>query len=697
MNSCDAGKQDKNKESAASMDSFPDYSSLHFLLGRLCMTVYKPPMNGSFGDKFCRARWLLESKRAREGGSGSDFKRWIMFSCAMWLFSAGIAFSAPPAGYALSWSDEFEGKQLDMTKWVYRTDSKHWSTQTPTNVTVAGGMLSLGLKKEALNGKAYTGSGVISKRLFKYGYYEAKFRVPPGAGWHTSFWLMRPDALGGTGAHGARQEIDICEQDSVDSHAYAVNLHDWEGEHKSYGHKKVKTGNLSAGFHVWGCEFTKTSIRYLFDGKVVQELDATKLNHGDHHIWLTSIASQLGGTKAVDDSQLPSEAAFDYVRFYEKKPDAGEPALPDPLKAADGKAVTSVKAWQAGRRAEILELFRTQVYGRAPVARPDTLRFEVTGTTPDALSGRATRKEVAIHYEGPGGQGTIHLAVYLPNKSIKPVPGFVLICNRPKENLNPTPQEMSPFWPVEELVDRGYMAAAFQVADLDPDTDDGFKNGVHGVFDRKDIARPDDAWGTIAAWAWGASRVMDYFESDRAIDAKRIGVVGHSRGGKAALWCGAQDERFALVISNESGSTGAALARGKRGESIKAINDRFPHWFCANYKRFNGRENELPVDQHELIALMAPRLVYVASAQQDAWSDPQAEFRACVHAAPVYQLFGLKGSGSNVMPEVSVPMLDGSIGYHIRPGQHDLTAYDWKCFMDFADRHWKTRGKPPKT
>lgn len=234
------------------------------------------------------------------------------------LLLAVAALAEPPAGYTLTWSDEFDGDKLDVTKWDYRTDSKHWSTQTPANVTVSDGFLSLGVKKEAQRGKQYTGSGVISKRLFKYGYYEAKFRVPPGAGWHTSFWLMKYDSNGGTGTKGANQEIDICEQDSVNLGAYSLNLHDWENKHRSYGHKRVKTEDLSAAKHVWGCEFTPKHIRYYFDGKLVQQLDATWLNHGDHNIWLTSIASHLGRTKAVDDSKLPSAAVFDYVRFYEK-------------------------------------------------------------------------------------------------------------------------------------------------------------------------------------------------------------------------------------------------------------------------------------------------------------------------------------------------------------------------------------------
>ena len=234
------------------------------------------------------------------------------------ILLAGVAYAQPPEGYTLSWSDEFDGDKLDTAKWLYRTDSKHWSTQSPANLTVSDRMLSLNVKKQALRGKEYTGSGVISKELFKYGYYEARFRIPAGAGWHTSFWLMKHDGSGGTGTKGARQEIDICEQDSNNSLAYTLNLHNWEGNHKNFGHKWVKTENLSGAFHVWGCEFTPRLIRYYFEGKLVQEMDASRLNHGDHNIWLTTIASHLGGTKAVDDFKLPSAAVYDYVRFYEK-------------------------------------------------------------------------------------------------------------------------------------------------------------------------------------------------------------------------------------------------------------------------------------------------------------------------------------------------------------------------------------------
>lgn len=377
---------------------------------------------------------------------------------------------------------------------------------------------------------------------------------------------------------------------------------------------------------------------------------------------------------------------------------ADDLSLPDPLRTLAGRRIASPKEWKDTRRPEILELFRANVYGRAAVGRPDELTFAIEETTKTALAGKATRKLVDIHFSGPGGKGTIHLAVFIPNNVPKPVPGFVLICNRDRTNIDPTRKIKSPFWPVERIVERGYVAAAFHNSDLDPDKHDGFKDGVHGIFDPKDTPRSDDAWGTIAAWAWGASRVMDYFETDKDIDATRMAVVGHSRGGKTSLWCGALDDRFALVISNESGCTGAALARRKKGESIKAINSGFPHWFCAKYKQYNGKEDELPVDQHQLIALMAPRLVYVASASGDSWADPEGEFLSCVHAEPVYRLFGLRGLGTTSVPKPNQPLHDGHIGYHLRSGKHNLVEYDWNCFMDFADKHWKkedtSQGQP---
>ncbi len=360
--------------------------------------------------------------------------------------------------------------------------------------------------------------------------------------------------------------------------------------------------------------------------------------------------------------------------------------LPDPLLTAGGERVTTVAAWTKTRRPEVLELFRKHVYGRAPVGRPADLKFEVVDSAADAMDGKATRKQVKISYGGPGGAGSLKFVLFTPNAAKQPAPCFLLICNRPAaENIDPTRAVKSPFWPAEEIVRRGYAAAAFFNGDVVPDKHDGFKSGAFAIYDSQ--PRPADAWGAIAAWAWGASRALDYLETDPAIDAKRVAVVGHSRGGKTALWAGAEDPRFAMVVSNDSGCTGAAIARGKQGEHIRDINRGFPHWFNDNYKAFADRENELPLDQHMLAALIAPRLLYIASASEDTWADPSHEFLSGVHAAAVFKLFGLEGLTTATMPKAEMPLHEGHIGYHLRTGKHNLTEYDWGCFMDFADRH----------
>ena len=226
----------------------------------------------------------------------------------------------PPPGYKLVWSDEFNNTTLDTNKWGFRTDSKMWSTQKPENVSVHDGKLILAVKKEDARDKHYTGAGVISKQAFKYGYYESRFKVPPGAGWHTSFWMMKHNGQGGTGPTASAQELDVCENDSVNLKNYGVNVHKWNpAPHVGMGHKNVPTPDLSADFHTFGCEFTPETVKYYFEGKLVQTVSITNFAHSDQHIWLTTIASNLGGTKAVDDTKLPAAAEYDYVRFYEKQ------------------------------------------------------------------------------------------------------------------------------------------------------------------------------------------------------------------------------------------------------------------------------------------------------------------------------------------------------------------------------------------
>ena len=391
-----------------------------------------------------------------------------------------------------------------------------------------------------------------------------------------------------------------------------------------------------------------------------------------------------------------------------------EYTLPDPLVMSDGTKVTDAQTWKSQRRPEILELFRAHVYGRSPVERPANMHFKVFDLDRQALGGLAIRKQVAVYFtkaeEGP----KMDILMYLPKNAEKPVPAFVLLNFGGNHTVHSEPEiRLSKSWmrpgdgvenhrameksrgrsasrfPIEQILKRGYGLATMYYGDIDPDFHDGFKNGVHPAFDRRsDNGRKSDAWGSIGAWAWGLSRAMDYFETDVDIDQSKVAVLGHSRLGKTALWAGAQDPRFAIVISNNSGCGGAALSRRCFGETVKRINTSFPHWFCENFKTFNDREGDLPVDQHMLIALMAPRPVYVASADEDLWADPRGEFLSCKHAGPVYQLLGEVGLPVQQMPGLNQPVQGGRIGYHVRSGRHNLSEYDWQRYMDFADGHF---------
>jgi hypothetical protein len=391
-----------------------------------------------------------------------------------------------------------------------------------------------------------------------------------------------------------------------------------------------------------------------------------------------------GGWRANPElvrQQSAKQTAFNYdeahVRPYE---------LPDPLKTANG-SIRTVAAWSK-RRSEILELFREQVYGRSP-GRPQGLRFEVVEHAPRAMDGAATLKRIAVSSQQAGRDHRFELTLFLPNAGRSPVPVLLLLNNRPATNTDPTRREKSGFWPAEQVVARGFGIAALQVSELSPDDKDRFRDGVIALFEGTTTGpRPPAAWAGLAAWAWGASRAMDYFKTDDRIDSKRVAVIGHSRGGKAALWAGAEDERFAMVVSNESGEGGAALTRRNFGETLARITDSFPHWFAGRYKSFAGREAELPVDQHLLLSLVAPRALYVASADEDLWSDPRGEFLSLAHASPVFALWKDPAIGSGDMPPLERPLVVGRRGYHVRRGAHNLLPYDWDRFMDFADSLW---------
>ncbi|MGV3602953.1 MAG: acetylxylan esterase [Dyadobacter fermentans] len=363
----------------------------------------------------------------------------------------------------------------------------------------------------------------------------------------------------------------------------------------------------------------------------------------------------------------------------------GEYVLPDPLELQNGKKITSVKEWEKQRRPEILSLFKEHVYGRSPESF-DKIAFRTVRQDESAMAGKATLKEIEITVSQQAESVKINVVMFVPNGRKKPAPAFLLINNRSPRNTLASRDSISGFWPAEQVIQSGYAITAFHYSDAAPDNKDTYQNGVLRLY--PELARADNGMKAIGAWAWAASRVMDYFETDKSIDAKKVGVVGHSRGGKTSLWAAAQDQRFAISFSNCSGNTGAALSKRNFGETVARINKVFPHWFSNNYRKYGDNEKELPVDQHMLIALVAPRPVYATNASEDLWADPTGTFLAMKHAEPVYGLYRMKSHLPQNPPALDTPTTLPPMGYHNRTGKHDMTFYDWAQFVKFADAYY---------
>jgi len=412
---------------------------------------------------------------------------------------------------------------------------------------------------------------------------------------------------------------------------------------------------------------------------------------------------------------IVSAAEKDSFNYDEAKVPAY--TLPDPLVLNQGTRVRDANAWTTQRRPELLELFSREVYGRTPAGRPEKMHWAVTSVDQAALGGKAVRKEVTIWFSEKKDGPKMHVLIYQPvaNASTRgPWPAFLGYNFYGNSSVHSDP-DISPstawmrnnaemkivqnrateatrglhasYWEVETLIARGYATATIYYGDVCEDRSEGLTQDVGALFKTSatEQRRPDE-WGAIGQWAWGLSRALDYLQADPEIDGRRVAVHGHSRLGKAALWAGAQDERFALVISNESGCGGAALSRRRYGETVARINRSFPFWFAKAFRAYNEHEEKLPIDQHELIALIAPRPVHVASAQEDQWADPKGEFLSAKHAEPVYALFKKKGLGVSDHPAVNQPVLGDVIAYHIRSGKHAVTPYDWAQYLNFADR-----------
>ena len=370
--------------------------------------------------------------------------------------------------------------------------------------------------------------------------------------------------------------------------------------------------------------------------------------------------------------------------------------LPPLLVTAEGKPITTAAEWTNPRRPQLLALFANLIYGRVPPPQsPVKMTFEVKKTDPKFMGGKATRKDVLIRLANDQGQAEMLVLVFVPNGATKPAPAFMKhsFNNTKSRDFEAHPQQPGRLrngWPLGEFFDRGYAFVAVYQQDLVGHNEVEFLNGIHRLFYRKGQSFPKaNEWGVLSAVAWGAMRAMDYLETDGDIDPTRVAVMGHSKMGKATLWTAAQDERFALAISAQSGCARAPLWPRPSGETLEKMVTRFPYWLCRNAWKFVNQEDDLPIDQHMLLACIAPRPVYVHSGTKDTWADGRGEYLSAYHAGEVYRLLGKKGLTSESLPPVGEAIIASDVGYHMRAGGHSIEMYDWQRFLDFADYHFK--------
>ena len=373
-----------------------------------------------------------------------------------------------------------------------------------------------------------------------------------------------------------------------------------------------------------------------------------------------------------------------------------------------GNEKPTIEHWENERRPQLLKMLENEMFGTGP---SDLKTSFILNKVERVFDGEAIRKEVTLQISNGEATHDIGLLIYLPSgKSSSPIflglnfygnhtihtdPGISIhhswVSNKEEFGIhaNRATEESRGVrvhrWPVEMILEAGYGLATIYYGDIDPDFDDGFENGVHALVEAEDKVNTT----SLATWAWGMSRALDYFEQDPSIDGDKVIALGHSRLGKTALWAGASDQRFAMVVSNDSGCGGAALSRRRFGETVARINTVFPHWFSPNFKKYNDKEEDLPFDQHTLAAMIAPRPLYIASAEDDQWADPRGEFLSGYYASEVYEVYDLTGMATDQQPAINMPSMEGKIGYHIRTGGHDLTKYDWEQFIAFADKHLK--------
>lgn len=400
-------------------------------------------------------------------------------------------------------------------------------------------------------------------------------------------------------------------------------------------------------------------------------------------------AQETGTSDISDTSKAPWTASAELVEEQSSRQpnfnyrEASVPAfqLPDPLVFNDDSKVTEGSQWPK-RRDELLEHFRQTVYGVRP-EKDYTVQYIVLETIPNAFDGLATGTAIEVQITANEKTYRFPFVLFVPNQTVSKVPAIVHINNRYFVPLDKAVNETDPFWPVATMLENGFATASFHTSDVDPDRKDGYEEGVR-AFIANGQSPADNAWRSLSAWGWGASLVLDYLEQLPVVDAKKVAVSGHSRGGKTALWAACEDERFAIAYSNNSGCGGAALSRRSYGETVGRITSVFPHWFSPNFAKYSDRVSELPIDQHEVFALLAPRAAYVASADEDLWADPKGEYASLVSAHSVYKLLGEDSINQAEMPRLNSQRTQGKTGYHIRPGGHGLGLQDWEWFLSFA-------------
>ncbi len=395
------------------------------------------------------------------------------------------------------------------------------------------------------------------------------------------------------------------------------------------------------------------------------------------------------------------------VNYTEAK--AGSYILPDPLKLANGEPVSTSRLWFERRRPEIVKLFEENQFGRTP-DRPADMSFDVFDRGTLSFEGKALRKQATIYFSKDKAGPKVDVLLYLPASSKGPVPvllnvGFAannlavrdpgvkagMVFDPVKKTRVPATPGKFNFGGIDVLpiIEKGFGLATLNYADIDPDSPAGLPFGVRNLYLKPGEAAPaPDEWGSISAWAWGLSRVLDYLETDKDVDAKRVALMGVSRLGKTVLWTAAHDTRFALVIASCSGEGGAALSRRNYGETIKHLTEptRYPYQFCANYAKFADHADQFPVDAHMLLALIAPRPVLLQTGDTDRWSDPKGEFLAALAATPVYKLLGKDGIDTVELPPAGTPILH-TLGYFMHAGGHGMLPSDWQQILRFLEMH----------